>query len=87
MLETLAHTPGAGRRLPIKLLLREASDEFFRGVVVGIKVRGKPDGPSGRACFLRGWHSEDYRRMRLTTQWRVRLLAAGLKPGLYRGGE
>src|SRR5436190_17182134 len=60
MLETLAHTPGAGRRLPIKLLLGECSDEFLGGLVVGVQVRRKPDGPSGRAHFLWYGHNADH---------------------------
>src|SRR5438477_12374569 len=38
MLETLAHTPRAGRRLPIKLFLGEFSDELLGGLVVGVQV-------------------------------------------------
>ena len=49
MFETLAHTPIAGRRLPIELLLGEFSNELAGGLVVGVQVRSKADGPSGRA--------------------------------------
>ena len=52
MLETLAHTPRAGRRLPIELFLGEVSDELLGGLVVGVQVRSEADGPSGRAPFL-----------------------------------
>ena len=52
MLETLAHTPSAGRRLPIELFLGEFSDELLGGLVVGVQVRSKADGPSGHAPFL-----------------------------------
>ena len=46
MLETLAHTPRAGRRLPIQLFLGEFSDELLGGLVVGVQVRSKADVPS-----------------------------------------
>jgi hypothetical protein len=45
MLETLAHTPGTGRRLPIELLLAEFSEELPGGLVVDVQVRGKANGP------------------------------------------
>jgi hypothetical protein len=45
MLETLAHAPGAGRRLPIELLLAEFSEELPGGLVIGVQVRGKANGP------------------------------------------
>ena len=60
MLETLAHTPRAGRRLPIKLFLGELSDELLGGLVVGVQVRSKADGPSGRAPFLWYGHNADH---------------------------
>ena len=60
MLETLAHTPRAGRRLPIQLFLGEFSDELLGGLVVGVQVRSKADGPSGRAPFLWYGHNADH---------------------------
>ncbi len=60
MLETLAHTPRAGRRLPIELFLGEFSDELLGGLVVGVQVRRKADGPSGRAPFLWYGHNADH---------------------------
>lgn len=60
MLETLAHTPRAGRRLPIELFLAELSDELPGGLVVGVQVRSKADGPSGRAPFLRCGHNAEH---------------------------
>jgi len=36
MLETLAHTPSAGRRLPIELFLCEFSDKPPGGLIVGV---------------------------------------------------
>ena len=52
MLETLAHTPRARRRSPIELSLGEFSDELLGGLVVGVQVRSKADGPNGCAPFL-----------------------------------
>jgi hypothetical protein len=60
MLETLAHTPRAGRQLPIELFLGEFSDELSGGQVVGVQVRSKADGPSGRAAFLWYGHNADH---------------------------
>jgi len=60
MLETLAHTPRVGRRLPIELFLGEFSDELLGGMVVGVQVRSKADGPSGRAPFLWYGHNPDH---------------------------
>jgi len=57
MLETLARTPRAGRRLPIELLLGELSDKLLGGLVVSVQVRGKAGGPSRRAPFL--WYGHD----------------------------
>jgi hypothetical protein len=60
MLETLAHTPRAGRWLPIELFLGESSYELPGGLVVGVQVRNKADGPSGRAPFLWYGHNADH---------------------------
>jgi hypothetical protein len=60
MLETLAHTPRSGRRLPIELFLGEFSDELPGGLVVGVQVHSKADGPSGRAPFLWYGHNADH---------------------------
>ena len=59
MLKTLAHTPRAGRRLPIELFLGEFSDELPDGLLVDVQVRSKADGPSGRASFLWYGHNAD----------------------------
>jgi hypothetical protein len=53
--------PGAGCRLPIELFLGEFSDEPLGGLVVGVQVRSKADGPSGRAPFLWYGHNADHR--------------------------
>ena len=60
MLETLAHTLRAGRRLPIELFLGEFSDELLGGLVVGVQVRSKADGPSRSAPFLWYGHNTDH---------------------------
>jgi len=60
MLETLANTPTTGRRLPIDLFLAEFSEERLGGLVVGVQVRSKTDGPSGHCPFLWRSHSADY---------------------------
>jgi len=60
MLETLAHTPRAGSRLPIELFLGEFSDELLGGLVVGVHVRSKVDGPSCRAPFPWYGHNADH---------------------------
>jgi len=60
MLETLAHTPRVGRRLPIELFLGEFSDELLGGLVVDVQIRSKADGPSGRAPFLWYGHNADH---------------------------
>ena len=60
MLHALAHTPRAGRRLPIELFLGESSDQLPGGLVVGVQVRSKADGPSGRASFLWYGHNADH---------------------------
>ena len=57
MIETLAHTPRAGRRLPIELFLGEFSDELLGGLVVGVQLRSKADGPSGHAPSL--WYGHN----------------------------
>jgi hypothetical protein len=59
MRETLAHTPRAGRRLPIELFLGEFSDELPGRLVVAVQVRSKADGPSGRPPFLWYGHNAD----------------------------
>jgi hypothetical protein len=60
MFEALAHAPRARRRLPIELFLSESSDELPGGLVVGVQVRNKADGPSGRAPFLWYGHNADH---------------------------
>ena len=60
MLETLAHTPRAGRRSPIELFFGEFSDELPGGLVVGVQVRSKADGPCGRAPLLWYGHNADH---------------------------
>ncbi len=60
MFETLAHTPRAGCRLPIELFLAESCHEFPGGLVVGVQVRSKADGPSGRDPFLWYGHNADH---------------------------
>jgi hypothetical protein len=60
MLETLAHAPRARRRLPIELFLGKSSYELPGVVVVGVQVRSKADGPSGRAPFLWYRHNADH---------------------------
>jgi hypothetical protein len=60
MLETLAHTPRVGRRLPIELFVGEFSDELPGGQVVGVQVRSKADGPSARAPFLWCGHNAEH---------------------------
>jgi len=60
MLETLTHTPRAWRRLPIELFLGEFSDELPGGLVVGVQICNKADGPSGRAPFLWCGHNADH---------------------------
>jgi hypothetical protein len=65
MFETLAHAPAARRRLPIELCLGESSDKLLCGLVVGVKVRSKAHGPSGRPCLLWCGHNADYRRIDL----------------------
>ena len=42
-METLAHTPRAGRRLRIELFLGEFSNELLDGLVVGAQFRSKAD--------------------------------------------
>ena len=51
MIETLAHTPRVRCRLPIELFLGEFSDELPGGLVVGVQVRSKADGPGRRVSF------------------------------------
>jgi hypothetical protein len=53
MLETLPDAPTARRRLPVELLLGESADQVPGGLVVCAEVRGEPEGPSRRECFLR----------------------------------
>jgi hypothetical protein len=60
MLETLAHTPKARRRLPIELFLGEFSNELLGGLVVAVQVRSKLDGPSGRSPILWYGHNADH---------------------------
>ena len=60
MFETLADAPRAGCRLPIELFLGEFSDEFPGGLVVGVQVRSKADGPNGCAPFLWYGHNADH---------------------------
>jgi len=60
MLQTLAHTPRAGRRLPIELFLGEFSDELLGGLIVGVQIRSKADGPGWRAPFLWYGHNADH---------------------------
>ena len=60
MFEALAHTPRARRRLPIELFLGESSYELRDGLVVGVQVCSKADGPSGRAPFLWYGHNADH---------------------------
>jgi hypothetical protein len=60
MFETLAHTPRAGRRLPIELFLGEFGDELPGRLIVGVQVRSKADGPSRRAPFLWYGHNADH---------------------------
>src|SRR5258706_5812014 len=57
MLQTLPDAPTARRRLPIELFLGESADQVPRGLVDCAKVRGEPDGPGRRECFLRSGHS------------------------------
>ena len=47
MLETLAHTPGAGRRLPIELFLGEFSDELLGGLVVASRSAARRTDQAG----------------------------------------
>src|SRR5258708_17671340 len=58
MLQTLTDAPTARRRLPIELFLAESAAQVPGGLVVCAKVRGQPDGPGRRECFLR-CHSEN----------------------------
>ncbi len=60
MLETLAHIPRAGRRLPVELFLGEFSDQLPGGMVVGVQVRSQADGPSGARPFLWYGHNADH---------------------------
>ena len=46
--------------MPIELFLGEFSDELLGGVVVGVQVRSKADGPSGHAPFLWYGHNADH---------------------------
>jgi hypothetical protein len=60
MFETLAHTPRARRWLPIELFLGEFRHELRGGLVVGVQVRSKADGPNGRTPFLWYGHNADH---------------------------
>src|SRR5579862_1784828 len=61
MLETLAHAPGARRRLPIELFLGQFSNQLLGGLIVSIKVCSKANGPSRRPPSVCCVHNAGHR--------------------------